>query len=294
MVKENDTLIKQLLEAGVHFGHQTKKWNPKMKKYIFGEKSGIYIIDIQKTSEAIKKACDFLREVASRGGTILFVGTKKQAQNIIKEEAVRCGMYYVAERWLGGMLTNFQTIRKSIKRLKDLEAMKADGTFDLLSKKEKAQLSKEMTKLIKNLDGVKHMAKLPAAIFLVDSKNEETAAKEAKKLGIPVTALIDTNCDPDMIDYPIPGNDDAIRAIKLVTTMVADSVMEGKRIFAETLPPEQVQQEEAQKEAEITEEIKDIETPEDVIVEEVAEDGKKPAKVKKARKEKPELKKRNV
>jgi small subunit ribosomal protein S2 len=226
------TLMKSLLEAGVHFGHETKRWNPKMKKYIYGEKNKVYIIDLEKTRTAIMKACEFLRKTASEGGSILFVGTKKQAQDIVKEEALRSGMYYVNQRWLGGMLTNFQTIKKSIKRLEDLERMKEDGTFAKLSKKETSQLNKEAFKLNKNLEGIRAMGKPPKAMFIIDSKKEEIAVKEAKKIGIPIVALVDTNCDPDLIDYPIPGNDDAIRSIKLVTGLIADSILNGRQEFA--------------------------------------------------------------
>jgi ribosomal protein S2, bacterial type len=226
------TLMKSLLEAGVHFGHETKRWNPKMKKFIFGEKNGIYIIDLAKTSEAITKACDFLKSVTSSGGYIIFVGTKKQAQEIIKEEASKCNMFYVNQRWLGGMLTNFQTIKKSIKRLLDLERMKEDGTLAKLSKKEAAKLNREMIKLNKNLEGIRGMEKLPRAVFVVDSKKEDIAVKEAKRLGIPVIALVDTNSDPDLVDYVIPGNDDALRSIKLVTSVIAESIQDGRDAFA--------------------------------------------------------------
>jgi len=222
------TLMKTLLEAGVHFGHETKRWNPKMRKYIFGEKNKVYIIDLEKTQDALVKACEFLKGVAKSGGGILFVGTKKQAQDIIKEEALRCGMYYVDHRWLGGMITNFQTIKKSIKRLEEIERIREDGTMAKLSKKEASQLNKEALKLNKNLEGVRAMAKHPKAMFIVDSKKEEIAVKEAKKVGIPVVALVDTNCDPDLIDYVIPGNDDAIRSIKLVVGIIANSIIEGK------------------------------------------------------------------
>jgi len=225
-------LMKSLLEAGVHFGHETKRWNPKMKKYIFGEKNKIYIIDLEKTQSAILKACDFLGKVASEGGNILFVGTKKQAQEIVKEEASRCGMFYVNQRWLGGMLTNFQTIKKSIKRLEDIEAMREDGRFDKISKKEVSQLNKEAFKLNKNLEGIRAMGKTPKAMFVIDSKKEDIAVKEARKIGIPIVALVDTNCDPDVIDYPIPGNDDAIRSLKLIISLVADSVIHGRQVFA--------------------------------------------------------------
>ena len=225
------TLIKSLLESGVHFGHETNRWNPKMKKFIFGAKNGIYIIDLEKTSGALEKARSFLKDISLTGGSILFIGTKKQAQDIIKEEASRCGMFYVNQRWLGGMLTNFQTIKKSIKRLDELERIKEDGTMAKLSKKEASKLTKEMYKLNKNLEGVRAMAKLPKAIFVIDSKREEIAVKEAKILGIKVVGLVDTNSDPDLIDYVIPGNDDAIRSIKLVTSLVADSVLEGREDF---------------------------------------------------------------
>ncbi len=227
----DSTLMKTLLEAGVHFGHETKRWNPKMKKYIFGEKNGIYIIDLSKTSDAIVRACAFLKNIASTGGSIIFVGTKKQAQEIIREQASKCGMFFVNQRWLGGMLTNYQTVKKSIKRLLDIERMKEDGTLAKLSKKEAAKLNREMVKLNKNLEGIRNMDKLPKAIFVVDAKKEDIAVKEAKKLGIPIIALVDTNSDPDPIEYVIPGNDDAIRSIKLVTTIIADTLLEGKEAF---------------------------------------------------------------
>ncbi len=225
-------LLKSLLEAGVHFGHETKRWNPKMRKFIFGEKNGIYIIDLEKTQDALMKAIGFLRSVASSGGYILFVGTKKQAQEIVKEEASRCGMFYVNQRWLGGMLTNYQTIKKSIKRLDELGKIKEDGRMAKLSKKEASQLNKEAFKLNKNLEGIRKMDKLPKAVFVIDSKKEDIAVKEARVLGIPVVGLVDTNSDPDLITYVIPGNDDAIRSIKLVTNLVAESVMDGKKAFA--------------------------------------------------------------
>jgi len=223
--------LKQLLEAGVHFGHQKNRWNPKMKEFIFGEKNGIYIINLQKTVDGISKALEFLRRTVSSGGYILFVGTKKQAKDMVKEQALKCQMFYVVERWLGGTLTNFTTIRQSVKRLDYLDKLKEDGTFDLLSKKERSQLTKEYDKLIKNLQGVRKMVKLPAAMFVVDSKNEETAVKEAVKLSIPVVALVDTNADPDKVDYVIPGNDDAIKSIELISQLVADSVLEARQGF---------------------------------------------------------------
>ena len=219
--------IKQLLEAGVHFGHPTKKWNPKMSEYIFTQRNGIHIVDLQKTVKKFEEAYNYVSELAQENGTILFVGTKKQAADTMKEEAVRCGMYYVNVRWPGGMLTNFNTIRKSIKRLKDLEKMQADGTFDLLPKKEVAKLIKEMTDLEKSYGGIKDMDRLPSAIFVVDTRKERIAVLEAKKLGIPVVAIVDTNCDPDDADYIIPGNDDAIRAIKLIAGALADAVIEA-------------------------------------------------------------------
>jgi len=226
-------LIKELLEAGVHFGHQTKRWNPKMKRFIFGERGGIYIIDLEKSLEHLNRALDFLRQLASSGGNLLFVGTKKQAREIVKEEALRCGQPYVNDRWLGGMLTNFVTIRKSVERLRQLEKMQQDGIFDSLTKKESAGLQKEMAKLKRYLGGVLAMDKLPKAVFLVDSKEEDIAVKEANRLKLPIVALVDTNCDPDQIDYPIPGNDDAMRSIKLITSMVANAVLEGQKSFAD-------------------------------------------------------------
>ena len=221
--------IKQLLEAGVHFGHHTRRWNPKMQEYIFTERNGIYIIDLQKTVKKFEEAYNFVRDVSAEGGTILFVGTKKQAADAIKEEALRCGMYYVNVRWPGGMMTNFKTIKRSISRLNSLEKMQEDGTFDLLPKKEVAIKQKEMFDLEKNYGGIKTMEDLPAAVFIVDPKKERNAVLEAKKLGIPVIAIVDTNCDPDDADYIIPGNDDAIRAIKLISSALADAVIEGRQ-----------------------------------------------------------------
>ena len=228
-IKMSVISIKQLLEAGVHFGHHTRRWNPKMAEYIFTERNGIYIIDLQKTAKKFEEAYMFAREVSAEGGNILFVGTKKQATDAIRDEALRCGMYYVNARWLGGMLTNFKTIQRSIGRLEQLEQMKTDGTFDSLTKKEVAGLVKEMENLEKNLGGIKTMGALPAAIFIVDTKKEHNAVLEAKRLGIPVIAIVDTNCDPDDADYVIPGNDDAIRAIKLISAAIADAVIEGKQ-----------------------------------------------------------------
>ena len=221
--------IKQLLEAGVHFGHHTRRWNPKMAEYIFTERNGIYIIDLQKTVKKFDEAYMFVRDLAAEKGSVLFVGTKKQAADAIKEEAERCGMYYVNERWPGGMLTNFKTIKKSINRLLSLEKMQEDGTFDLLPKKEVASLIKEMNDLERNYGGIKTMDRLPDAVFIVDPRKEHIAVLEAKKLGIPVIAIVDTNCDPDDADYIIPGNDDAIRAIQLLSSVIADAVSEGNQ-----------------------------------------------------------------
>ncbi len=221
--------MKQLLEAGVHFGHQTRRWDPKMAEYIFQARNGIHIIDLQKTSKKLDEAYAFLKEQAEEGKTVLFVGTKKQAQECVKEAAEKCGMYYVDQRWLGGMLTNFDTIRARVQRLKDLEKMQEDGTFDVLPKKEVILLKKEMSKLERNLGGIKEMEKLPGVIFLVDPKKERIAVLEAKKLNIPIIGLVDTNCNPEEVDYAIPGNDDAIRAVKLIADVMANAVIEGKQ-----------------------------------------------------------------
>ena len=221
--------MKQLLEAGVHFGHQTRRWNPKMAEYIFTERNGIYIIDLQKTVKKIEEAYAFVRDTVMDGGDILFVGTKKQAQESIKEEAERVGMYFVNARWLGGMMTNFKTIRKRIDRMNQIKKMEEDGTFDLLPKKEVIKLRGEMEKLEKFLGGIKEMRNLPGALFVVDPKKERIAILEARKLGIPVVAIVDTNCDPEEVDYVIPGNDDAIRAVKLIASTMADAVLEGKQ-----------------------------------------------------------------
>ena len=221
--------MKQLLEAGVHFGHQTRRWNPKMAEYIYTERNGIYIINLQKTVKKVVEAYDFIKEVAANGEDILFVGTKKQAQDSIKEEAERVGMYFVNARWLGGMLTNFKTIKKRIERLNQLRKMEEDGTFDLLPKKEVAKLKLEIEKLDKYLGGIKDMKKLPGAMFVVDPRKEKIAVAEAHKLGIPVVAIVDTNCDPDDVDYVIPGNDDAIRAVKLLASVISDAVLEAKQ-----------------------------------------------------------------
>ncbi len=220
--------IKELLEAGVHFGHQTKRWNPKMKPYIFGERNGIYIIDLGKTAKLFRQAEEFLQNMASDGGTLLFVGTKRQAQDAVAEEAQRCGMFFVNERWLGGLLTNFTTIQRSLARLRELEAMSTDGRYEALSKKEISGIEKEKKKISKNLDGIRNMAKLPDAVFVIDTKKEKIAVDEARKLKIPVIGIVDTNCDPEEVDYVIPGNDDALRSIRLFTSKIAEAVLAGR------------------------------------------------------------------
>ncbi len=221
--------MKQLLEAGVHFGHQTRRWNPKMDQYIFAERNGIYIIDLQKTVKKLEEAYAFIKEVSENGGEVLFVGTKKQAMDSIKEEAIRCGMPFVNARWLGGMLTNFQTIQKRIRRLAQLKAMEQDGTFNLLPKKEVIKLNLEIEKLEKFMGGITEMKKQPAALFIVDPRKERIAVAEAHKLGIPIVAIVDTNCDPDEVDFVIPGNDDAIRAVRLIAGAMADAIIEGRQ-----------------------------------------------------------------
>ncbi len=250
--------MKQLLEAGVHFGHQTRRWDPKMAEYIFQARNGIHIIDLQKTSKKLDEAYAFLKEQVEEGKTVLFVGTKKQAQECMKEAAIKSGMYYVDQRWLGGMLTNFDTIRTRVQRLKDLEKMAEDGTFEVLPKKEVILLKKEMEKLERNLGGIKEMDKLPGVIFLVDPKKEHIAILEAKKLGIPVIGLVDTNCNPEEVDYAIPGNDDAIRAVKLIADVMANAIIEGKQ--GESFDAEEVQETEATSEE-----------PEQISMEEVVE-----------------------
>lgn len=233
-------LITQLLESGVHFGHKTSRWNPKMKKFIFGERSGIYIIDLEKTEECLTKARDYLLDIASKGETVLFVGTKKQAQDVVKQEAIRAGMFYVTERWPGGMLTNFATAKKSINRLKDIEKMRQDGTFEKITKKEIARLEKELAKLNKNFAGIVQMERMPKAVVVVDTKKEETAVQEARRLGITVVALIDTNSNPDLVHYPVPGNDDATKSIRLVITALTDAIIEGRKRFLSYLSQEGV------------------------------------------------------
>jgi len=231
--------MKELLEAGVHFGHQTRRWNPKMKEYIFGERNGIHIIDLQKTLKMFREASRFVSELTGQGRAVLFVGTKRQAQEAIAEEARRCGAFYVNHRWLGGTLTNWATLQKSIKRLKLLKAMIEDGRMDQLSKKERARLEREMKHLQQNLEGVENMAALPDAMFVVDSNSEEIAVKEARRMGVPVVSVVDTNCNPDLVDWVIPGNDDALRAIRLFTTKIADAVLEGRMAFEQTQAVEQ-------------------------------------------------------
>ena len=238
--------MKQLLEAGVHFGHQTRRWNPKMAKYIFTERNGIYIIDLQKTVKKLDEAYNFVRDVAAEGGDILFVGTKKQAQESVREEALRCGMHYVNARWLGGMMTNFRTIRRRIDRMEQINKMREDGTFEMLPKKEVAKLELELEKLEKFLGGVKTMDKLPKAMFIVDPRKERIAVSEARKLNIPIVSIVDTNCDPDEIDYVIPGNDDAIRAVKLIAGAMADAVLEGRQGTQDAPAEEEVQEEAAE------------------------------------------------
>ena len=249
--------MKQLLEAGVHFGHQTRRWDPKMAEYIFQARNGIHIIDLQKTSKKIDEAYAFLKEQVEEGKTVLFVGTKKQAQECVKEAAEKSGMYYVDQRWLGGMLTNFETIRARVQRLKDLEKMQEDGTFDVLPKKEVILLKKEMAKLERNLGGIKDMEKIPGVIFLVDPKKEHIAVLEAKKLGIPVIGLVDTNCNPEEVDYAIPGNDDAIRAVKLITDVMANAIIEGKQ--GESFETEEVVEEVSEEPASMEEVVAESE-----------------------------------
>jgi small subunit ribosomal protein S2 len=229
--KKEATLVKQLLEAGVHFGHQTRKWNPKMERFIFGEKEGIYIINLEKTAKLLLEACKFLNEVTTAGSYVLFVGTKKQAVPIIKQEAKNCGMFYVNQRWLGGTLTNFRTIKKSIKKLESFEKMREDGTYETISKKERSTIDKKINNLLKNLEGIRAMERLPGALFVVDSKKEGIAVHEANKLSIPVVALVDTDCDPDKINCVIPGNDDAMKSIGFVTSLISKSVLEGRNQF---------------------------------------------------------------
>ena len=273
--------MKELLEAGVHFGHQTKRWNPKMKEYIFGERNGIYIIDLQKTLKMFKEASNFVRDTAAENRTVLFVGTKRQAQDAIAEEAQRCGMFYVNNRWLGGLLTNWVTVQKSVKRLKELDEMATDGRYELLPKKEVIKLERERKHLQANLAGIKNMNRLPDIIFVIDSNKEQIAVREARKLGIPVVAVVDTNCDPSEVDYVIPGNDDALRAIRLFASKVADSVVEGVQAATDkqtadiaagvTAAEAQAEAAEGEAAAEVTA------TGEDISMEDVLLGGRKPA-----------------
>lgn len=247
--------MKQLLESGVHFGHQTRRWNPKMKPYIFAERNGIYIVDLQKTVKGLEKAYDFLREVSKGGGSVLFVGTKRQAQETIAEEAQRCGQFYINQRWLGGLLTNFQTIARRVRYMIRLQEMEESGEFERYPKKEAIKLRKERAKLEKYLSGIRDMKDIPDALYLVDPRREEIAVKEAHKLGIPVIAIVDTNCDPELINFPIPGNDDAIRAIKLITSLMADAIIEGRQGVDGTLMVEEAEAEEKEPETEETPEV---------------------------------------
>ncbi|MBO8143384.1 MAG: 30S ribosomal protein S2 [Thermodesulfobacterium sp.] len=263
--------MKQLLEAGVHFGHQTRRWNPKMKPFIFGERNGIHIIDLQQTLHYFEIAYEFVVNLVAQGGKILFVGTKKQAQETVKEEAQRCGMYYVVNRWLGGTLTNFKTIRQSVEKLKRLETWFEDGTIERFVKKERLRLERLKNKLEKNLAGIKDMETLPQALYIVDPVYEEIAVKEARKLGIPIIAIVDTNCDPDLIDYIIPGNDDAIRAIKLITSKIADACLEGLEIYKEKLAAEADKEIPVEEELLKTEEEKAEEIIKEILVEEEKE-----------------------
>ena len=261
-----EVTMKELLEAGVHFGHETKRWDPRMKPYIFGARNGIYIIDLQKTVQLFKETYQFVRDLTAQGECILFVGTKKQAQESIFEEATRCNMFYVNQRWLGGMLTNFQTIRRSIEQLKKLEAMKNEEIYNLLPKKEILGLEKERTRLDKTLGGIKNMDRLPGAIFIVDPKKEKIAVSEARKIGIPSIGIVDTNCNPEDVDYVIPGNDDAIRAIRLIASKIADAAMEGRQLYEK-----QLQEEKTQKEKEITQPV-EPQPPGEIRVDEAIED----------------------
>jgi len=247
--------IKQLLECGVHFGHQTRRWNPKMKPYIFTERNGVYIIDLQKTVKGLEKAYDFIREVSKSGGSVLFVGTKRQAQEIVREEALRCGQFYINQRWLGGLLTNFPTIRKRVNRMVELQKMEEDGTFEKMPKKEVSVLRKQKEKLEKYLIGIRDMKDLPDALFIIDPRRETIAVQEARKLGIPVASIVDTNCDPEVIDYPIPGNDDAIRAIKLMFSLMANAVIEGRQGVDGSLLPQEEESVESEETIEVREKL---------------------------------------
>ena len=274
--------MKELLEAGVHFGHQTKRWNPKMKEFIFGERNGIYIIDLQKTLKMFKEASKFVTDLAGEGKTVLFVGTKRQAQDAIAEEAQRCGMFYINQRWLGGLLTNWVTVQKSVKRLKELDEMATDGRYELLPKKEVIKLERERKHLQANLAGIKNLNRLPDAVFVIDSNKEQIAVREARKLGIPVVAVVDTNCDPSEVDYVIPGNDDALRAIRLFASKIADSVAEGAQFAKDTQDAElaaaagsQAQLASTEAPAEATADISAEESGDDISMEDVLGGGTK-------------------
>lgn len=272
-------LIKQLLEAGVHFGHQAKRWNPKMSKFIFGQRSGIYIVDLERTAECLNRARDFLLNLALNGDAVLFVGTKRQAQEIIEKEAKRAGMYWVTNRWLGGLLTNYSTVKKSINRLKEIEKMREDGTFEKFTKKEVAHLEKELAKLNKNFAGIVNMEGLPSCIFVVDTKKEETAVREARRLEIPIVALIDTNSNPEIIDYPIPGNDDAIKSIQLITTLITDAIVDGRKKFLEYLSREGVDLEKGKTEPQSAVETAEVKLEEITEILKIEEEEKeKPSK----------------
>ncbi len=271
--------MKELLEAGVHFGHQTKRWNPKMKEYIFGERNGIYIIDLQKTLKMFKEASKFVQDLANDGRIVLFVGTKRQAQDAIAEEAQKCGMFYINQRWLGGLLTNWVTVQKSVKRLKELDEMATDGRYELLPKKEVIKLERERKHLQANLAGIKNMSRLPDAIFVIDSNKEQIAVREARKLGIPVVAVVDTNCDPSEVDYVIPGNDDALRAIRLFTSKISESIAEGAQLMTDKQVADmQAAADAAQAATEAPAEEAAIDASEDISMEEVLGPGthKKP------------------
>ncbi len=259
-----EDLIKKLLETGVHFGHQTKRWNPKMKKFIFGQRSGIYIIDLEKTVECLNQAQDFVQDLVAKGGKILFIGTKKQAQDIVGEEAERCEMFFIKNRWLGGLLTNFETVKKSIRRLEEIEKMAENGVWENLKKKEISRLTKEKDKLLRNLGGIREMNKIPDAVFIVDPRREHIAVKEAVKLGIPIVGVVDTNCDPDCIDYPIPGNDDALKSIRFLTSLITESVLEGKKEFLTNIEVKTKSDEEGNKKPEEEASSEEVNEPENI------------------------------
>ena len=269
MVEE---LIKNLLEAGVHFGHQTKRWNPKMKQFIFGQRSGIYIIDLEKTVECLNQAQSFVQDLVAKGGKILFIGTKKQSQDIVEKEAERSEMFFIKSRWLGGLLTNFETVKKSIGRMEEIEKMAENGVWENLKKKEVSRLVKEKEKLVRNLGGIRDMKKVPDAVFIVDPKKEHIAVKEAVKLGIPIIAIVDTNCDPENITYPIPGNDDALKAIQFLTALITDSILNGKK---DLLAATELKEKESQEETSEGEEVSSVEDNSELKGESIKEEKKK-------------------